>query len=261
MKTKLYSLLDLNESSTKASKILNYSIIILIVLTVISIILQSFQSLYTSYNWLFNYFELFSVSIFTIEYVARVYVSNLTVDGSNSKKSRLTYIISPMAIVDLLAILPFFIPFIIPIDLRFLRILRLTRLLRVFKLNRYTKALKTIAKVIESRKDELLSSIFILSFVLLFSSILMYYAEFDAQPDAFPNIGASLWWAICTLTTVGYGDVYPITSFGKLIASVITVLGIGIIALPTAIISSGFLEEVQKRKNKQCPHCGGSLDE
>ena len=174
-----------------------------------------------------------------------------------------------MAIIDLLAILPFYLPFI-SADLRFLRMMRLfrlIRLLRVFKLGRYVDALNVIVEVIKSTMSQLIISIVICFFVMLFSSIVMYTVENPVQPEQFPNVIASLWWAICTLTTVGYGDVYPITAAGRFFAAIISLIGIGIIAIPTGIIAAGFTSAIEKRqtgeedKKLYCPYCGHKLED
>jgi voltage-gated potassium channel len=170
-----------------------------------------------------------------------------------------------MALIDLFAILPFYIPMFIPFDLRFLRILRVARMLRLFKLNRYSKALLIIGKVVKKKKAELIVTVFITFLLLLMASTMMFYLEHDVQPTAFPNIIASFWWAIATLTTVGYGDIYPVTGWGRLLSGVIALIGIGLVALPTGIISSGFMNEISSRKQKDenedtpityCPYCG-----
>lgn len=223
------------------------------------IILQSVESINNKYSASFTIAETVIVFVFSIEYILRIYISNFNKKGHILP--RIKYITSPMAIIDLLSILPFFLPLIIPIDLRFLRILRLTRILRILKLNRYSKVIDTFMRVIKRKKDELTTALILMMLVLLVASIVMYYAENTAQPESFPNIISSFWWAICTLTTVGYGDIYPITILGRIIASIITVLGIGLIALPTAIISSAFLEEIQRKNKKSCPHCGKELED
>jgi voltage-gated potassium channel len=172
-----------------------------------------------------------------------------------------------MALIDLAAILPFYLPMFVIIDLRFLRILRLTRLLRILKINRYTESLDMIKVVLYQKKEELSVTMFITFLLLLLSSSIMYYVETDVQPDAFPNIIAAFWWGVATLTTVGYGDVYPITVIGKILSGIIALLGIGLVALPTGIISSGFMDQMsQKRKPKEekkkksyCPYCGEKL--
>lgn len=160
---------------------------------------------------------------------------------------------SLIAIVDLLAILPFYLPFF-SADLRFLRMMRLFRLfrlLRVFKLGRYFEALQIIVKVIRTSGPQLIMSVAICFFVMLFSAIVMYTVENPVQPQQFPNVIASFWWAMCTLTTVGYGDVYPITDIGRFFASVISLVGIGIIAIPTGIIAAGFNHAIDKRTEEE----------
>jgi voltage-gated potassium channel len=151
---------------------------------------------------------------------------------------------------------------LIAVDLRFLRILRLTRILRILKIQRYSSSLKMIGKVLKSKKDDLLVTIFVTSLLLLLASAIMYYIEADDQPEAFPNIIAAFWWAIATLTTVGYGDVYPVTAIGKVLSGIIALLGIGIVALPTGIISSGFMDAMEKKraKKKHCPNCGEEIE-
>jgi len=174
----------------------------------------------------------------------------------SKNKARRKFAFSFMALIDLFAILPFYLPMILPIDLRFLRMVRITRLMRVLKINRYSKALTTIFRVISRKKEELLATVFVMGFVIMISATLMYYFENEIQPEVFPNIVSSLWWAIATLTTVGYGDVYPVTFIGKVLASVIAVSGIGLVALPTGIISSGFVDELGKKpEDIECPHC------
>ena len=132
-----------------------------------------------------------------------------------------------------------------------MRQLRLFRLLRVFKLGRYFEALHIIIKVIQSSGPQLIMSMVICSYVMLFSAIIMYEVENPVQPEQFPNVLASLWWALCTLTTVGYGDVYPITATGRFFAAVISLLGIGIIAIPTGIITAGFNKEIRNEKGNE----------
>jgi voltage-gated potassium channel len=137
--------------------------------------------------------------------------------------------------------------------------LRLFRLLRILKLNRYNNSLELIGKVLKNEKEKLFMTIFIAVVMLLLASSIMYYIENAVQPDQFPNILATLWWAVATLTTVGYGDVYPVTVLGKILSGVIAVLGIGLVALPSGIISSGLINEVSGKQKKICPHCGKEI--
>ena len=151
---------------------------------------------------------------------------------------------------------------IIKIDLRFLRTLRLIRILRILKINRYTKSLNLIVCVLKDKKSELAVTGFIMLLLLIFASFVMYNIEGEKQPDAFPNILAAFWWAVATLTTVGYGDIYPITGLGKFISGLIALMGIGLVALPTGIIGSGFMDRLKsdkKDEEKTCPHCGKNI--
>lgn len=232
----------------------------LILLNVIAIILESYIALRKEYSDFFYYFELFSVIIFSIEYLLRLWTADLEYKQGSKFSKRFRFVTSKYGIIDLLAILPFYLPLLVPFDLRALRMLRLFRLLRVFKLGRLSKSMKVIGNVLNETKSDL-SITFLVAFILLIlSSTLMYSIENEVQPEKFENIGQSMWWAVATLTTVGYGDVYPVTGLGKLISGIIALIGIGFVALPTGIISSAFIEKIKKGddKNKkcECPKCG-----
>ena len=262
---RVYEIIEKGKSGDTASIIFDYFIIFLIILNVIAIILESFESLSLKFNLSFRAFEIFSVIIFTIEYMLRLITAKYKIESKNIFISMIKYIFTPMALIDLLAILPFYLPMLIKCDLRFLRMLRLIRLLRIFKIQRYSNSLNMIGKVLKEKKEELFVTVFVTFLLLLIASSLMFYIEHDTQPDAFPNIISSFWWAVATLTTVGYGDVYPLTGWGKLLSGIIALLGIGLVALPTGIISSGFIGELQKKKYNEdifkkneyyCPNCG-----
>ena len=232
----------------------------LIILNVIAIILESYEGIRIPYSHSLRIFEIFSVLIFTIEYLLRLWTSDLENNlNGNSIKKRLKFVLSTYGLIDLIAILPFYLPFIIPFDLRALRILRLFRLLRVFKLGRYSKSLKTISSVLKETKSDLAITLFVAFILLTLSSTLMCYVENEAQPEKFASIGHAFWWAIATLTTVGYGDVYPITAIGKVLSAIIALIGIGFVALPTGIISSAFIEKLRINKERnficKCPNC------
>jgi voltage-gated potassium channel len=260
-KDRVFNIIEKAKPGDILSKIFDISIIVLILLNIVAVIINSFNDIPFIIQRILKIFEIFSVIVFTVEYVLRLWTSNLKY--THSKYPKFKFIVSFMALVDLLAILPFYLPLLIPYDLRFLRMLRLFRLLRIFKLNRYSSAMNLIAKVLKKEKEKLVTTIFITTILILFASSLMYYVENEAQPDKFPNIIASIWWAVATLTTVGYGDVYPITVLGKILSGFIAILGIGLVALPTGIISSGFISEVSSTKdNKEnkCPHCGKIIE-
>lgn len=256
----IIEIIEIAKDDDVPSKVFDIGLISIICLSIVSIIISSFENLSDNVLLALRIFEVFSVIVFTIEYLLRLWTARYAYP--NSKVPMLRYICSFMAIIDLLAILPFYIPLTFSVDLRFLRILRLFRIIRVFKLNRYSSAMETVAKVLKNEKEKLFYTIFIMGILIIFTSSLMYYVENPAQPDKFPNIISSIWWAVATLTTVGYGDVYPITAIGKFLSGVIAILGIGIVALPTGIISSGFMSEMNsKRKTKICPHCGKEICE
>ena len=248
---RIFEIIEPAENEDFPSKCFDTFIIILIIANILSVILESFAEIKAKYEEWFALFELISVIIFTVEYSLRLITAVHKHPESNVLKAITKYVISPMAIIDLLAILPFYIPLLIKVDLRFLRILRLTRLLRILKVNRYSKSLQLLSRVLKRKKEELVVTIFVTMILMLLAASIMYHVESYIQPDAFPNIMASFWWAIATLTTVGYGDVYPITVLGKTLAGIIALLGIGLVALPTGIISSGFIEEFNEERIKK----------
>lgn len=198
--------------------------------------------------------------VFTIEYVLRIATADFLYPRSGAIMSRVRYVMSVMAIVDLIAILPFWLPMLLPGTMLGLRALRLVRLLRIFKLNRYFDAMKSLGAVIVLKKRELLGSLFFVAILMLISSLLMYSAEHDAQPDVFRNAFSGLWWAVATLTTVGYGDIYPVTALGRLVGALIAFSGLAAVAIPTGIISSGLMESMSREKGDAGPSRQGSED-
>jgi voltage-gated potassium channel len=243
--------LDKAEGTDKVSRSFDLFIMILIVLNVIAIITETVEAYRLKYHLFFYYFEVFSVVIFSIEYLIRIWTCTAMQKYSHWFWGRLRYMYSLGAIVDLIAILPFYLPLIMPINTMLLRMLRLFRLLRIFKLGRYFTAFQLIVRVVTKRKDELIIVLSLVAVMLVLASSMMYYIEHDAQPEAFTSIPATMWWAVATLTTVGYGDVYPITPFGKLLGAFIAILGIGVFALPAGIIASSFESELSKNKKEE----------
>ncbi len=233
----------------------------LIALNAVAVTLETVHSLYSEYKVLFDTFELVSISIFTVEYILRLWICTLRVEYQQPLKGRIRFALTPLALVDLFAILPFYFPYFLPIDLRFLRTLRLFRLLRIFKLTRYSAALRTLGTVVKLKKEELLISVMIVLVILFFASTLMYFIENEVQPETFGSIPKSLWWGVVTLTTVGYGDVYPVTPLGKVLGAVIAFLGVGMFALPAGILASGFADRLHRKQERTtCPHCGKEID-
>jgi voltage-gated potassium channel len=221
--------------------------IALILLNILAIMLETVASINASYENIFYYFEVFSVAVFTIEYMLRVWscTEDKDNDYSNPITGRIKYIMSPMAIIDLLAFLPFYLTMFFAIDLRILRILRMLRLL---KLTRYSEALSVVWAVLTKQRRALTAAFFIMLVALLFTSSIIYLFEHKVQPEKFSSIPESMWWALATLTTVGYGDVTPITNGGKLFAGMTMILAIGLAALPIGVIATGFANEIQKHE-------------
>lgn len=262
-KKKVHILLHPELGDTRWDKTINWFIIVLIILNVIAVMLETVQPIHEKYAAFFHYFDLISVIIFSIEYVLRVWSSNHDPRYKHSVYGRFKYMLSTDAIIDALAILPFYLHVMIGFDLRILRILRLLRFLRLFRLTAYMKSAKMVRDVFKTRANELKLSLVLILFLIIIASCLLYFAEHQAQPKVFSSIPATIWWAIVTISSVGYGDMVPITVLGKALTGVIALSGLAILALPAGIITAGFLEEFSKIKNKKqhvCPHCGEPLD-
>ena len=233
----------------RTSKIWDLSLFGLVVLNLIAVALESVPTLQNNYgSWFYN-FELFSVIIFTVEYVSRVWSAPAKRDHENGEtglKARMRYIFSFYGIIDLVAILPFYIQAFFPgLDLRVLRALRL---LRILKLNHYNSALDDLFGAILEEKKSFLTTLYIFSVAFVLSSSLIYYAEHKVQPEAFRSIPDAMYWSIITLTTVGYGDVSPITVFGKSIAAITAIFGVVVVALLTGIVANSFNAQMDRRK-------------
>lgn len=249
LRKRVAEVLEQERSFDGPGRIVNLLLILLISINVIAIFLETVDPIFARYESAFWYFEIFSVAVFTAEYVARVWSSIDLVDANDDSPvmGRLKYMLTPIALVDLIAILPFYLSLYMAIDLRFLRVLRLLRLL---KITRYSPAMGALLDVIKKESDALLAAFTVLLMMLVISSAGIYLLENELQPETFGDMPSSMWWAIVTLTTVGYGDVVPITTMGKIFGGIISLLGIGMIALPAAIMASGFAENIQHRKQK-----------
>ena len=233
----------------RTSRIWDLSLFSLVVLNLIAVALESVPTLQISYGtWLYN-FELFSVVVFSVEYIARVWSAPAKrgVDFTDSPlKSRVRYIFSFYGLIDLVAILPFYIQALFPgLDLRVLRALRL---LRILKLNHYNSALDDLFGAIVEEKKSFVTTLYIFSVAFVLSSSLIYYAEHKVQPEDFRSIPDAMYWSIITLTTVGYGDVSPITVFGKGIAAITAIFGVVVVALLTGIVAKAFNKQMERRK-------------
>jgi voltage-gated potassium channel len=255
IKKAVWSILD--QDGDIQSTIFDTLIIILILINTAAIIAASFNSFALAHEKTLFKIEVVSVIIFSIEYVIRLWTADYKYP--NSKHPYITYFFSALAIIDMAAILPFYLPFVTRLDLRFLRILRILRMFRVFKLGHYSESMLIIGKVLKKEKEKLITTIVLTVIMIFVASTLMYYVENPAQPEIFTNIIETTWWSIATFTTIWYGDVYPITVAGKILGGIISLLGIMLIALPSGIICSGFMTELEHKKTV-CPHCGKEIE-
>lgn len=253
MKHQAHELLEVG-GNTATERVVDWTIMLLIVLNVLAVVVGTVDWVYERYATLLRRFEVVSVVVFTVEYLGRVWSSTADSNYDHPLWGRLRYASRPMLVIDLLAIAPFYMGAFL-LDLRFLRVLRLFRFFRLLKLARYSEAMRSFSHVLRDKREDLVITFSSTLLLLVFSSSVMYYAEHQAQPEAFSSIPAALWWGVVTLTTVGYGDVYPVTPLGKLLGAVIALLGVGLVALPASILASGFIEEASA-DDRECPHCG-----
>lgn len=253
--------MEVSQDDTSTSHKFDVFLMSLIILNVLALILETVPQYYEDYGTYFYIFEIVSIAFFTLEYILRVYSIPEDPEFAHPVKGRLKFAITPLAIIDLLAFLPFYLP-LLGIDLRFFRMLRIFRLLRLFKVTRYFTPLIIILDVIRNKKQELSISVLFLIFMLVFLSCIMYFVEHEAQPENFTSIPATMWYGVATLTTVGYGDIYPVTTLGRITGGCIAIIGIGFFALPAGILTAGFSEELNKKNNNKnteenkCPSCG-----
>ena len=273
----VYQLLQGTHRGFGLSRTVNVAIIALILANVLAFTLESVDRLGIRYYDGFRLFETISVVLFTIEYLGRLWVAPEHEAYDGSIRGRLRWAITPLALVDLLAILPFYLRGVVPVDLRVLRILRLLRSVRVLKLARYSTAIRALVEVVRRKSAQLVITFVGAGLLILLAASLMWIVEGNVQPEAFPNVPATLWWAVVTLTTVGYGDVVPVTTAGRILAGVMAILGIAFIAVPASILASGFGEMFQTEPEGEltseqgadqtpeppfaCPHCGETIDE
>jgi voltage-gated potassium channel len=246
LRRRVYDLLD-PDIQTFWDRVVHRGLIALILVNVVAVVLESVPSIDARFGGIFLVLEVASVVVFTVEYALRLWtaVEHMPVAGRSGAAARLAFARTPSAIIDLLAVLPFYLALF---DLTDLRVFALFRLVRFFKLVRYSSGLASLFEAIYAERHALLATLLILAGVMLSMATLMHLVEGAAQPDRFGTIPDAMWWAIITLTTVGYGDVVPITPLGKVVAGVTAVMGIAMLALPVGIIATSFSEVIHRRE-------------
>ncbi|MEG4007857.1 ion transporter [Microcoleus sp. Pol11C1] len=250
IKAIIYEILETSESSNLYSLADDVFITSLILIDVAAFIASTSPTLSPEYTSILANIEIFSSLVFTIEYILRLWVSTVDRRYSHPLWGRLRYALTPLSLIDLISILPFCLLLLFP-TLNFVNLIRVLRLLRLLKMSRYSESVRTLGAVLYAKKEELIATAFAVFILLIFASSVMYFVENEAHPETFGSIPDAMWWGVVTLTTVGYGDIYPITALGKLLGAMLAFLGIGIFALPAGIIAGGFSEELQKKKQEK----------
>jgi voltage-gated potassium channel len=245
LRRRIWEILEKGNSNDKISFYTDIFLITLIIFNIIAVLLETVDSIYSKYAFEFLVFERFSTAVFLIEYILRVWVCVEEKIKNNKIVTRLKYASTWPAIIDLLAVLSGLLPMIFEVDLRILRALRMLRLL---KFSRYFKVMNLLLGVLKEEKQSFLAAMFLLTIAMLIASTGIYLFEKDAQPDKFSSIPEAMWWAIATLTTIGYGDVTPVTGMGKFFGAIIAIIGIGVVALPSGILASGFTDQLKRRQ-------------
>lgn len=258
LKKRIYAIIEPKDNDRR---IFEFFIILLIILNIIAFILETIPEISIEYRLIFDFFEGFSILIFSIEYILRVWTCDTSGNFQDSIIGRFRYMLTPFALIDLMAILPFYLPMIQP-NLIFFRGIRLLRIFRVLKLTRYADSARILGKIVRD-KSSYLAVLFLTNLILLvLTSGAMYLAEHDAQPEVFTNMLTSLWFGIETLTGIGYGDMIPQTPLGRIFGFIILTIGVEMYAIPVGIIISGLTEEFTKEKYEGvCPHCNKSIKE
>ena len=220
-----------------------------LVLNLAAAFLSTFGNLRGTYGGVFEEIEEWTVLFFAIDYILRLICAKCLFPDRSEPKALLLFVFSLPGIIDLLSFLPYYLPFFFPAGATAFRMFRVARIFRLFRINAYYDSLNVITEVIKSKAQQLLSSMFIIAVMMLASSLCMYSLEHDAQPEIFENAFSGIWWAASTLLTVGYGDIYPVTFLGKVFGILLAFLGVGMVAIPTGIISAGFVEQYTKLKH------------
>lgn len=274
-KKRVWEITEVAKPGDWRSKFFDIFILSLIIINVLLIVIGTVKSINDVYGVWIDAFGTFSLVIFATEYLLRVWACTEDSRYTHPLRGRLRFMLTPLMLLDLLVLLPFFLPFLFSEQAGFLRSFRLLRIFRMAHLSRYVSSLRLLGNVVRNSKEELFLTTILLIMVLLISSSLLFYLENPYNPEGFPDIPSTMWWGIITLTTIGYGDLVPMTAGGKVLTSFIAVLGIGMFALPAGILGSGFVEELQKSRSQRdkmkrsnspkasanyCPHCGKALD-
>jgi voltage-gated potassium channel len=264
-KKQVYDILESRVQQLPLGRFVAGTLILLILLNVIAAVLETDTAFFNQFGHALDAFAFFSVLIFTVEYILRVWCCTENPLFTSPVHGRLRYMATPLALIDLLVIAPFFLlPFLTQTPYIFW-LIRFSRIFWILKIGHYSRATGTLVRVFKAKRGEILIALFIMMVLLILGSAMIYFAEHDAQPEKFSSVLVSMWWGIETMATIGYGDMVPITPLGKCISGVVALLGVGLFALPAGIFASGFMDEVRRNREERhhkpftCPHCGKEI--
>lgn len=263
---RIFDVIQVGSDNDQESRVFDLVLVAAIVVNLFIALFSTFEAS-AGYKKTMYFIELTTVIFFTVEFALRLWTAEyLYPDKKNGYRAALAFFFSLSGLVDFLAFFPFYLPNILPFGFVAFRIFRVIRIFKLFRVTKYQDSLNVITEVVARRKNQLISSLFLVLILMISASILMYGIEHEAQPEVFRNAFSGFWWATSTLLTVGYGDIYPITTLGKVIGIILTFLGVGMVAVPTGILSAGFIEHLseieepeKKKTSEYCPHCGHKL--
>lgn len=245
---RMFEIVEVATPEDKASRAYDLLNMITIVINLIVSLAYTFETVRLKYGRALITLEMITVVFFAMDYLLRLATAKFRYKRRSEIRAALKYILSASGIIDLLSFLPYWLPIFFPSGAVAFRMFRIVRIFRLFRINSYYDSLNVITEVITSKSQQIISSVFIIIVLMTASSLCMYSIEHDAQPHVFTNAFSGIWWAVSTLLTVGYGDIYPITDVGKIFSIVITFLGVGVVAIPTGIISAGFVDQYTRIK-------------
>ena len=266
MRKRVFEIIQIGNDTDFASRLFDLVMVVMILANIVLSVCLTFRELDHWAPFLLIV-ETITIVFFTIELVLRLFTADFLY-GKGRAGSAVRYLYSWNGIIELLSIVPFYLPFLFPTGIVVFRMFRVVRILRLLRANTYSDALSTILVVLRQKRSQILSSLLIIFLIMLMSSLLMYSFEHAAQPEVFKNAFSGIWWATSTLLTVGYGDIYPVTTGGQIASIIITFLGVGMVAIPTGILSAGFTMHLTDRRMAEsgpdiitcCPHCGKDIE-
>ncbi len=247
---RLFEILEVGHDLDIVSRSYDFIGAFAVIVNVAVSIMCTYENLMERFGKTLLIVEGITIAFFALDFILRLFVAKVEYSEETEQKAIVKYLLSFDGIVDLMSFLPYYLPFFFPAGTAAFRMIRIIRVFRLFRINAYHDAISVIAAVIKGKKQQLISSVFIITILMIGSSLCMYSLEHEAQPEVFQNAFSGIWWATSTLLTVGYGDIYPITTMGKLFGIIISFLGVGMVAIPTGIISAGFVDQYTSIKKR-----------